>query len=85
VPSDSLIIKNSLQLQELQIRFVWIPTLKNLSTKPGVAYAYNSSPWEAEAGGLWILGQPGLQSKTLYLKKKKKGVGGYSASGSLQP
>lgn len=27
-----------------------------------VAYAFNSGPWEAEAGNLWTWGQPGLQS-----------------------
>lgn len=27
-----------------------------------VLYAYNFSTWETEAGGLQILGQPGLQS-----------------------
>jgi hypothetical protein len=31
-----------------------------------VLYAYNPSTWEAEAGGLWVLGQLGLHSKTMF-------------------
>jgi hypothetical protein len=34
-----------------------------------VVYACNSSTWNAEAGGLRILGQPGLQSKILSQNK----------------
>ena len=46
----------------------------------GVAHAFSPSTWEAEAVNLWVLGQPGLQSKFQdsqtytvkpYLQKKK--------------
>lgn len=36
-----------------------------------MAHSSNPSPWKAEARGLQIRGQPGLQSQTLCLKKKK--------------
>jgi hypothetical protein len=49
---------------------------------PGVvAHAFNPSTWEAEAGGFWVRGQPGLESEFQdsqgsthkpCLKKKKK-------------
>jgi hypothetical protein len=35
-----------------------------------VAHAYNPSTWESEAGGWKVQGQPGLQSETLFKKKK---------------
>jgi hypothetical protein len=36
-----------------------------------VAHAHNPSTWKDEAGGLWVQGQPGLYSKTLYQKQIK--------------
>lgn len=36
-----------------------------------MAHSSNPSPWKAEARGLQIRGQPGLQNQTLCLKKKK--------------
>jgi hypothetical protein len=39
--------------------------------KPNVvAYICNLSTWEAEAGGLHILGQPGLDSVIVFHKRK---------------
>jgi hypothetical protein len=35
-----------------------------------VVHAYNSSIQEAEAGRLWVRGQPGIHNETLFLKKK---------------
>jgi hypothetical protein len=34
-------------------------------------HAYNSSNWEAEAGGLQVQGQPKLPSQTLFQNKKQ--------------
>jgi hypothetical protein len=28
-----------------------------------VAHAFNPNTWEADAGGFWVQGQPGLQSE----------------------
>jgi hypothetical protein len=37
---------------------------KNETHQPGVvAWAFNPSTWEAEAGDFWVQGQPGLQSE----------------------
>lgn len=33
-----------------------------------MAHTYSLTTHEIEAGGLWILGQPGLHSNTLFLK-----------------
>jgi hypothetical protein len=41
--------------------------------KPGaVVHAYNPSTLEAEAGGPWVWGQPGLYNKIQSQKNKKK-------------
>jgi hypothetical protein len=37
-----------------------------------VAYTYNPSIWEAEAGGSKVPGQPGLYNKTLFQTQKTK-------------
>jgi hypothetical protein len=36
--------------------------------------AYNSSTWEAEAGGLQVQGQPGLYNETLSQNNNKQKV-----------
>jgi hypothetical protein len=38
-------------------------TLKIILGPGVVAHAFNPSTWEAEAGGFWVRGQPGLQSE----------------------
>jgi hypothetical protein len=41
--------------------------------RPGtVAHTYKPSTWEAEAGGPWVPGQPGLHNKILSQKNLKK-------------
>jgi hypothetical protein len=43
------------------------------NSAPGtVVPGYNPSTWEAEAGGLEVLGQDGLNSETLSQEKRKK-------------
>jgi hypothetical protein len=48
----------------------WNDTLKKNKHYPGeVVHVYNSSIQEAEAGGLWFLGQPGLTLQGPVFKK----------------
>jgi hypothetical protein len=37
--------------------------IRNLRMPGVVVHAFNPSTWEAEAGGFWVRGQPGLQSE----------------------
>jgi hypothetical protein len=53
----------------------WSHKIKSLGPSMKV-HIYNSSTREAEAGGSWVLGQPGLHSKTL-----PQGWGWHGSSG----
>jgi hypothetical protein len=58
--------------------------IKNLQLSPGiVVYAYNLNTWEAEVGGPWVLGQPGLHSETPSHKNKTE-KGGIGKLGDLE-
>jgi hypothetical protein len=58
------------------------PHFENNWIRAVVAYAFNPSTWEAEAGGFlssrsawsteWVPGQPGLHRETLFWKKQNK-------------
>jgi hypothetical protein len=47
-----------------------------LWTAGHVICVYNSSTWEAEAGGSWVWGHPGLNSETVSNQNKQPGAGG---------
>lgn len=50
----------------------YVPKRNELRT--GCGDTCNPSSWEAEAGWLWVPGQPGLQSKTLSLRNTRSSM-----------